>query len=81
MLLRLVVQAEHEVQDGLASQDLVADVGAQHDVVLVLEDGCGEAGPDHQPACRAEAQVTALPGPFLTGSKVQQFSWSEFCYF
>lgn len=50
VLLRLLVQVEHEVQNGLASQDLVADVSTEHDVVLILKDGSSEARPDHQPA-------------------------------
>nr|XP_026263815.1 RIMS-binding protein 2 isoform X8 [Urocitellus parryii] len=42
-------RVEHEVQHRLTAQHFVADVGTQHDVVLVLKDGSGEARPDHQP--------------------------------
>ena len=45
----LLSQTDHEVQNRLTAQHLVADVGTQHDVGLVLQDGGGEAWPDCQP--------------------------------
>lgn len=33
----------------------MTDVGAKHDVIFVLQDGSGEAGPDHQPAEQNES--------------------------
>lgn len=52
VLFGLMVQAEHEVEHRVAAEDLVADVCAQHDALLVLQDGRGEARPDHQPGGR-----------------------------
>ena len=46
----LPAKPHHEVQHGLVAQHLVANVHAQHDAGLVLEDVGLEAGPDGQPA-------------------------------
>lgn len=45
----LVPEVDHEVKNSLTSQDFVADVSAHHDGRLVLENVCGEAGPDGYP--------------------------------
>jgi hypothetical protein len=41
----------------------VADVCAEHDVVLILKDGGGEAGPDHQPANTGRVRGCLMPRP------------------
>ena len=45
----LLSQTDHDVQNRLTAQHLVADVDTQHDASLVLQDGGGEAWPDGQP--------------------------------
>lgn len=45
----LIVQGVHKIQDGLASENFVAHICAKHDASLVLQNGSGEAGPNHQP--------------------------------
>lgn len=45
----LLRQAHHEVENRLAAQHFVADVRAQHDGRLILQNVGGKAGPDSQP--------------------------------
>lgn len=48
-LSELLHHVIHEVQNSLTAQDFVADVSAQHDGGLILENVGGKAGPDSQP--------------------------------
>ena len=48
--LELSVELVEVVVDGVRAQDLVRDVGTEHDVVLVLQDGRDEARPQLKPS-------------------------------
>lgn len=49
LISTLLPQVDHEVEDSLTTQHLVAHVSTQHDGRLVLQDGGGVAWPDGQP--------------------------------